>query len=268
MAQTPPQDNYILQRDLAASTRLNAQHWVWQREIGFTLHPDIPSLHDGSRVADVATGTGAWLLEAAGSHPNISFDGFDISLSQCPSKNLLPSNVTTDVWDIFQDPPEHLVAKYDVVHTRLILLVIDKDPVPVLTNLAKLLKPGGYIQWEEHDLTRTVVYGKEEGLKVDGHILLDKVMKGRFFPWVLNLPETMSNNGFENARCYRFPPKREYSRYMTEVHILSFVEILAKLEDLEKRSLFTTMVQKVSEEVPHGAAHGVTKAVFLAKKTG
>lgn len=113
-------DSYIFQRDCMASTRLNSQHLVWQRELGFLLHPDIPELPDGAIVADVATGTGAWLLDAAETRPKVKFDGFDISLAQCPAKNLLPPNVDISEWDMFQSPSKDMIAKYDVVSQSLL----------------------------------------------------------------------------------------------------------------------------------------------------
>lgn len=48
--------------------------------------------------------------------------------------------------DIFADPvPEELVGRYDVIHIRLFMLVIlSGDPIPLLKNLMKLLKPGEF----------------------------------------------------------------------------------------------------------------------------
>lgn len=67
-------------------------------------------------------------------------DGFDISLVQCPPPEWLPSNVSIRKLDIYKPLPEELVGKYDIVHVRLFICVIkDNDPVPVLTNLLKML---------------------------------------------------------------------------------------------------------------------------------
>ena len=72
--------------------------------------------------------------------PTVKLHGFDISLDQCPPKSRLPANVTFDTWDIFADPPKDLVGTFDVVHVRLITLVIKNgDPSRVITNLHKLL---------------------------------------------------------------------------------------------------------------------------------
>jgi hypothetical protein len=82
----------------------------------------------------------------------------DISLSQVPPAEWLPEYVTARTLDIFAPIPEDLRAKFDVVHVRLFLLVVrDNDPIPILSNLLKLLKPGGYLHWQEYDTSKTSV---------------------------------------------------------------------------------------------------------------
>lgn len=43
-------------------------------------------------------------------------------------------------WDVFEDPDPKFLGYFDVVHVRLLTVVIkDDDPQPVLTNITKLL---------------------------------------------------------------------------------------------------------------------------------
>ena len=66
--------------------------------------------------------------------------GFDISLDQCPPKAWLPANIKFDTWDIFTEPPPSLAGTFDIVHVRLITLVIKNgNPSQVIANLRKLL---------------------------------------------------------------------------------------------------------------------------------
>ena len=61
-------------------------------------------------------------------------------MGQCPPKAWLPSNVSFRTWDFFAEVPSELVARYDVVHIRLIAVTIkNNDPTVVVKNLAKLL---------------------------------------------------------------------------------------------------------------------------------
>jgi hypothetical protein len=67
-------------------------------------------------------------------------DGFDISLAQAPASEWLPANVKLREWDMITDPPAELVGQYDIVHVRLITLVIkDNNGLPIVRNLRKLL---------------------------------------------------------------------------------------------------------------------------------
>jgi hypothetical protein len=48
-------------------------------------------------------------------------------------------------WDIFEEPPEEFLGYFDVVHVRLITVVVkNNDPRPVLANLTKILSIGPF----------------------------------------------------------------------------------------------------------------------------
>ncbi|KAJ0375158.1 hypothetical protein COL922a_014199 [Colletotrichum nupharicola] len=54
--------------------------------------------------------------------------------------------------DSFGDVPEELVGKYDVVHLRLWCCVVTGgNPSKLIQGAMRLLKPGGYLQWDESD---------------------------------------------------------------------------------------------------------------------
>lgn len=81
-------------------------------------------------------------------------DGFDISADLYPPPDSLPSNVTLAVRDLKQPFPEELHGRYDVVHLRLLITAMLRDDwEPAVCNVSALLKPGGYLQWEECDFT-------------------------------------------------------------------------------------------------------------------
>lgn len=67
-------------------------------------------------------------------------DGFDISADQFPDKGWLPKNVTLNTLDSLAPLPEHLVAKYDVVHIGLVVMIIkNENPTPLLKNVMAML---------------------------------------------------------------------------------------------------------------------------------
>jgi hypothetical protein len=59
-------DTYGLTRDTEESSRLDTQHEVWKKNIGFLLHPYVEkSIGDNAHIGDVGTGTGIWLVDLA-----------------------------------------------------------------------------------------------------------------------------------------------------------------------------------------------------------
>ncbi|KAF2491430.1 hypothetical protein BU16DRAFT_529954 [Lophium mytilinum] len=135
-----PDDGYILQRHYAASARLNLQHHLYRQSIGYLLHPCIP-INEHMKVADIACGTGIWLLDLADQlDTNATLDGFDISADQFPHASTLPPKVRFSVLDGTKEIPEELVGKYDVVRVSLIVLVVkDGEPGGWIENLMRML---------------------------------------------------------------------------------------------------------------------------------
>lgn len=81
--------------------------------------------------------------------PTVQLDGFDISLVQAPASKWLPVNVNLRQWDMFTDPPAELVGQYDILHVRLVTLVIkDNNAVPLIQNLRKLLSKRSPLTFE------------------------------------------------------------------------------------------------------------------------
>lgn len=182
--------HYLLVRDADESERLIKQHDLWIKSLGYRIHPSIEATLPKTqlRIADVGCGTGIWLIDLAlRTHDTSSrFDGFDISSEQFPHQSkgsaaataealkeakaaaqaskgtvtegedvsVLPGNVEMHVQDMRNPFPAEYHAKFDVVHVRLMLLSIDPHEWDkVVANLLALLKPGGWVQWEELDLT-------------------------------------------------------------------------------------------------------------------
>ena len=265
-------DQYVLNRDFFAATRLTCQHWVWHQELGYNLHPTIP-VPSHSRIADVATGTGAWLLEVARENPTAQCDGFDISLDQAPPTAWLPSSVSLRKWDLYEPPPAELIRAYDIVHVRLLGIVVrDKDPVPILKNMAMLLKPHGWLQWDEIDVSDSVItHAAGEGRgKTDAVRKMDGLMKGHGAPeWILKLPSTMMSEegGFEEAKMYRVRPERSLLKFNTDMHIGSWFEITSnQAEGSERKRMFEQLVTDLVAEAKQGAAHSVAKVICVGKK--
>ena len=126
------------------SRRLDIQHDVLMHVFsGQLLHQSIPPLQRDSAIADVATGTGSWLIDVARSFAGY-FDkkmrlvGFDISSAKFrKSDEIGVEFVTHDITTPFL-PAYH--GKFDVVHLRLLAYAIQEQDVSgVVENVMQLL---------------------------------------------------------------------------------------------------------------------------------
>ncbi|KAK3167845.1 hypothetical protein OEA41_004291 [Lepraria neglecta] len=148
------EEAYMLSRNHEESRRLDAQHH-FSRELahGHLIQPSIPQ--SGLRsIADVGTGTGIWLREAAQelATPNeqIEFTGFDISVQQFPKDSIQGVNFV--MHDIVEPFPQEYHEKFDLVHVRLLSYAIkEQDLDKAVENIIQILRPGGYLQWQEFD---------------------------------------------------------------------------------------------------------------------
>lgn len=163
------------------------------------------------KIADVCCGTGIWLLSLLRSgtlHPSTQLYALDIDLSNLPPKPWIPK-ITQRVYDVFETPPAELCGVFDIVNVSLTLTFVDNDHVNhVLSNIAQLLKPGGWLQWTEMDNDGREVISPESNMPEDA---IQKVLRvppsawelfGKPFPiWISQLDKSFASvNGqaFEN----------------------------------------------------------------------
>ncbi|KAK0719232.1 hypothetical protein B0H67DRAFT_149115 [Lasiosphaeris hirsuta] len=157
---------YALDRSYTASGRLALQHQLWKEVTVKPISPRIlahlKSPKGGSagaavevNIADVGTGTGIWAVDIARglSTQEVKFKvhGFDISDEQFPPAHALPAGVQLSVADALAAPAEYLCGTFDLVHIAHFAGVraLGEDPSPAMDHAMALLKPGGWIQWDE-----------------------------------------------------------------------------------------------------------------------
>ena len=81
----------------------------------------------------------AWALETAVKYPNAAIDGFDFSDEQF-SPLYGVQNVRLTVHNCFEPFPPEFLGRYDIVHARFWLCLVNNPDAPVLPkNLMTLL---------------------------------------------------------------------------------------------------------------------------------
>ena len=261
---------YMLGRSYAAASRLNLLHYLWKESLHFNLHPSIP-IPDDALVADVATGTAIWPIDVAREYPNMQLHCFDIDTSQAPPKQWLPPNITLETWNIFDDVPEHMIGIYDVVHVRLLVLVVQRgDPSDILRSLIRMLKPGGHLQWDELNYHDTHVIKTDSSIHTPALDELQKMVRssGRN-DWTVRLPGFFAEQGLLDTMIYHFQDLPELFRANSELRLLTMDEFASKLADRGQSVEATTvsnLVQDVSHEIANGAASSMPKVVCVGRK--
>ncbi|KAJ5779110.1 hypothetical protein N7457_006830 [Penicillium paradoxum] len=262
---------YMLGRGYAAACRLNLQFYLWKESLQFNIHPSIP-IPPTPAIADIGTGTAIWLLDVAQSLPTATLDGYDIDLSNTPPIQWLPKRLTLNHWDLFDSVPKHLLGKYDIVHLRLLILVVqNSDPVPIIQNVTRLLKPGGYIQWDDLNYPDTYVAKADPKMATPAFDrLLQFVYSNGRHNWVLSLPTLLERNGFESPRLDHFRDPFELATANGEQHLATMEEFALALErknlDDDGKNI-RLLLEDLAVESHYGVALSMPRVVVVARKS-
>ncbi|KAG5302138.1 hypothetical protein I7I48_02364 [Histoplasma ohiense] len=141
---------YIFPQGEGEARRLSSQHPIIARFAGGLIQPTIPK-ENIKRVADVATGTGAWLIDTAKelNNPTNTYHGFDISVASFPSE--IPSDtgkISFLEHNALERFPIEFHGQFDLINIRMVVQAFKSAEVPkVISNLMEILRPGGFLQW-------------------------------------------------------------------------------------------------------------------------
>lgn len=231
---------YHLPRGGGEGLRLAAQHHMLQSRQGWMIHPKIAkALADlpHPRIADVATGTGIWACEVAQTMPNAEVVGLDISDQQFGPQWTLPSNLSLGLYDLLEDVPSDLVGTFDFVHVRLLLCAgpaVDKSVF--FAKFRSLLKPGGWLQWDDLAFPNVVVCetSSTSGIQTRSLESLPWMysIQGTYLGmqskagWVHQFEKTAAAvGGFDNAARFEIPLRPHLLQLETELTLTVFTEL-------------------------------------------
>ncbi|KAF7592023.1 hypothetical protein BBP40_000804 [Aspergillus hancockii] len=273
--------DYMLDRSYTAASRLNYQFYLWKESLQFNLHPSIPLPKNDStpiRIADIATGSGIWLFDllrdpVVSRYRSLQLDGFDIDLKNAPVADWLPPKITLREFDIFGEIPPDLIGKYDVVHMRLLVLVVQKsDPLPVIERVFQMLKPGGYIQWDDLNYPDSKVVRSKTMFSSPVHdSFLEFVQSKGRNDWIMDLPHHLMerHGGFEDAQLFNYTDRPDLYKANGDQYILFLEELSARLKTggkLEDGRNLDRMILGLAEESKLGVGLSMHRAVCVARK--
>ncbi|KAK3633034.1 hypothetical protein LTR22_020352 [Elasticomyces elasticus] len=287
MAQKWDASAFWKEQSFQTSARLHLQHWIFNYQLGYLLHPKIDIGEKALKIADVACGNAAWLLDVARQHPQHEYVGLDITAAHFPAPGNLPSNVRLHTLDAFAELPSEYADAFDIVSIRTIYsAVIDNRVEPLLLNLVKMLKPGGYLQWAENDAS-TLTARAPEG--VDKEAMSTVVNVVNFFSryqtkllpdWLQNLDSSLSKQGCEILANNTISPSPELSRAWSDNMLTVWISLPAMLPEQPiplpqmpglpvnvSRHTFGDLVMKSVEESSQGAWAAMDQRVVVARRT-
>ncbi|KLO13593.1 S-adenosyl-L-methionine-dependent methyltransferase [Schizopora paradoxa] len=150
-------DAYVLPRDEGELQRLNLQYAYLKRLVtdGRVIYDKGVDITSEFRLLDSATGTGAWALDAAEQLPtSVEIHAADLSSNNFPPSP--PSNVHFSLASV-TNLPQDWTESFDFVNQRLLFgALLRKQWTEALSEIYRVLKPGGAVQFVEIDLYHPV----------------------------------------------------------------------------------------------------------------
>ncbi|KAL8991210.1 MAG: hypothetical protein Q9169_007921 [Polycauliona sp. 2 TL-2023] len=147
-----------------------------------------------------------------------------------PTHSMASPKISFSAWDVRSPPPLSLHGTFDVVHVRLLSVALG-DAVKgeeIVRNISMLLKPGGWLQWEEMDMTRSIVATADPSITPIAIPRMDQAMKTgserSLIPRLGELLSSAGGNGFCEVNKYEVDAKKEILRWSTEMHVLAVAE--------------------------------------------
>ncbi|KAJ5690742.1 hypothetical protein N7462_005134 [Penicillium macrosclerotiorum] len=265
--------DYVFTRDYLDNNRINLQHYLTVQLFGYHIHPSIPITNKDLRIADVGTGTGIWLTDLSTTLPKSArLDALDISFDAAPLPEMLPSNFSLHYWNIKEDVPEHLIGVYDIVHIRFFAFVLRESEVKAaIDNLLKLLKPGGYLQWTDIDVSSIRLEILRPGIEIVAQTKLMELFQGNDdrmrSSWLPSLPKLFAEHGLVDVQ---FDEKEAPSHLALAFHECGMLapEVLSRNKTTDEKTvqmLKETLDQAV-KETRAGSYLTFTRSTVVGRK--
>ena len=176
-------------------------------------------------------------------------------------------------WDVFEDVPSDLVGKYDYVHVRLLILVTqNSDLRSIVRSLPKLLKPEGFLQWDELDCVNMCIKKYDPSLTTPA---LDEIYSLCYsngkYNWSVQIANVLAEEGLWNARIDYCGDSRVMARAFNDQHMLTMDEFamrMTKIGQKEKARNVNQLISDAFHEATEGSTLCIPRVVCIANKKG
>ena len=232
------------------------------------------SHREGLEIADVACGNAVWTMDMAVAFPHARITGLDISPHQFPQQFTWPRNVSLELCNIFQPLPDHYVARFDVVHVRLIMAAVyfqNKDWV--MQNIVQMLKPGGWIQWTDVTVPVLQALGDaSRGRSVFRDPPAITIHLSNFFActeWLRRLPEELQRHGLVNLQNIDISAVPWLSKQETDNAIWALNDVHEGLKARAPKDVFEPFgnaVQETLEDIRRGRVFYITYYTTIGQR--
>lgn len=195
--------------------------------------------------------------------------------------------MTFGLFDLLDDVPDHLQDKFDVLHVRLLLgagPAVDKSVF--IDCFRKMLKPGGWLQWDElawppvrivHPPMTDTNPGDSPKAEIEPHPALVTIAKhmalDERYGWFDRFEETFTKaGGFEAINDNVIPLRPHLMKMETELVvavITDFVNVFMAAKKIEQGEPFVEMqeaVLKIQRDRDSGKLFAYNWHVGVARK--
>ena len=144
----------------------------------------------------------------------------------------------------------------------------DNDPRPLLRNALRMLRPGGWIQWDEIDVWNAYTVGvagdteREEGFQRKQELTPMSSLH-----WVKELEAFVTEVGFHDVKRERVDCNLSLAKYYQDMQFLVMEEEAAH-KDVEGREMVERAIAEGVQEGRKGRARVTPKVVVLGRKSG
>lgn len=159
--------------------------------------------------------------------------GYDCTIVNFPQQAFLPASVKLAKLDVLAKPlPEELVGVYDIVHIRAFSSIIFHcNTTPLLSTALAMLKPGGWIQWDEMGADYVIESPSPEIPKTACETI-DRILKaggdahGIKRDFLGEIDRHLSENGFRDVHVHVDENRKRDYKGWTEDHLMVWEDLV------------------------------------------